>query len=74
MGSELDNQNKWKYTLVTTVIFLLIANPFTYKLVSKILRPFVKIADSNGCPTIAGLMVHALVFTLILRYIMDLKI
>lgn len=66
----LENQQKWKYTLITTVIFLIIANPFTYKLVHSLLKKFVKVANSEGCPTIAGLLIHAVVFTLILRGIM----
>ena len=49
------NLQKWKYTLITTVIFLLIANPYTYQLVQAVLGKFIKIANPAGCPTIAGL-------------------
>ncbi len=67
--------NKWKYTLITTVVFLIIANPFTYKWMDRLLQNIgVKVANSNGCPTLVGLLIHALVFTLILRYMMDLPI
>ena len=68
------NLQKWKYTLITTVIFLLIANPYTYQLVQAVLGKFIKIAKHAGCATIAGLLVHAVVFTLILRLIMDIKV
>jgi hypothetical protein len=69
-----DNSLKWKYTLITTVIFLLVANPYTYQLVQALLGKFVKIASPSGCPTIAGLFVHATVFTLLLRYVMDINL
>ena len=67
---SLTSADKWKYTLYTTIIFLLVANPYTYKLVQTLLGRFVKIADKNGCPSLIGFLVHALVFTLILRAIM----
>jgi|TARA_Y100000389_G_scaffold2940_1_gene2865 Ni,Fe-hydrogenase I small subunit len=73
-SSKLENAQKWKYTLLTTVIFILIANPYTYMLVDKLLGSFIKIANIKGCPTSAGFVVHTIVFTLILRYIMDLRI
>jgi len=73
-SSNLENAQKWKYTLITTVIFILIANPYTYMLVDKLLGSFIKIANIKGCPTTVGFVVHTIVFTLILRYIMELRI
>tara|TARA_Y100000816_G_C26107948_1_gene589587 strand:+ start:1543 stop:1806 length:264 start_codon:yes stop_codon:yes gene_type:complete len=71
---EKTSQEKWKYTLYTTVLFLVVVNPMTYKIVQALLGRFVKIAASDGCPTMAGILVHAVVFTLLLRYMMDLKV
>lgn len=68
------SNDKWRYTLYTTVIFLVVVNPMTYKLVDSLVGRFVKIASSTGCPTTAGMLIHALVFTLILRYMMDLDL
>jgi len=68
--SDYNAMAKWRYTLYTTVLFLLIANPYAYKLVQKVLGKFVRIINQNGCPTTKGLLIHALVFTLILRVIM----
>jgi hypothetical protein len=42
--------------------------------VNYLLGKLVKIASPTGCPTTAGLLIHAVVFTLILRYIMDLNL
>lgn len=69
---EPTNLEKWKYTLITTFIFLVISNPVTYVFVNatvgRLLRR--KISSSTGCPTIFGMIVHAVVFTIILRAIM----
>ena len=70
----LSLSDKWRYTLYTTFVFLIIANPYAYKMVQKLLGRVVKIASSDGCPTCAGLLVHAIIFTLILRWIMNLDI
>lgn len=75
VASNPTNVDKWRYTLYTTVLFLIIVNPYTYKLVNSLLQSVVgKIADSAGCPTTVGILVHAVVFTVILRYMMDLDL
>jgi hypothetical protein len=67
------NEDKWRYTLYTTVVFLLVVHPQTYRLVNYLLGKIVKISDKCGCPTMSGIIVHAIVFTLIVRYMMDIK-
>lgn len=61
------NADKWKYTLCTTFLFLLITNPATYNLTTKLTGLKLSV---NGCPTTVGLYTHALVFTLLLRAMM----
>lgn len=73
-GHDATNNDKWRWTLYTTVLFLILVNPMTYKLVHKLLGKIVKIADGNGCPTMSGMLIHAAVFTVLLRFLMDLKI
>lgn len=69
---EKSSADKWRYTLYTTILFLIIVNPMTYKLVNYILGSLVKICDKNGCATTAGYLIHAVVFTLLLRLMMDM--
>ena len=73
-----DGARKWKYTLITTAIFLLIANPYTYILVNKIIVGLFgtmgKVSSATGCPTLVGFILHAIVFTLILRVVMEMNI
>ena len=68
------NADKWRYTLYTTVLFIIISCPYTYKLVNSIIGKIIPICNRQGCPTVSGLLVHALVFTLILRVLMSMRI
>jgi hypothetical protein len=70
--SEAD---KWKYTLLTTVILLAVFNPQTYKLTDALLGGLVgSLAGKDGCPTWVGFGVHVVVFTLLLRGVMEVPI
>ena len=73
-GHEPTDADKWRWTIYTTILFLIIVNPMTYKLDQKLLGNVVKIADASGCPTMNGILVHAGVFTLLLKLMMDMKI
>jgi hypothetical protein len=73
--AEPNSSDKWRYTLYTTFVLLLLFNPWTYKAVNSLLGGLLgPIASNNGCPTILGFLLHALVFTLVVRYMMDMKI
>lgn len=74
-GNTKSSLDKWKYTLITTVLFLIVVHPETYKLVHSLIGKVVgKIASKDGAPTILGIMVHSVVFTLLLRGLMEIKI
>jgi hypothetical protein len=74
-NKSLKTYDKWKYTLLTTVIFIIVVSPKTYQLTNMLLSGIIgKTASKEGCPTVLGLFIHAIVFTIILRYIMDVKI
>ncbi len=68
------SSQKWSITMFSAIIFILVVNPYTYKLTnfifSNILGPIV----SNGCPTIVGLSLHTAVYILLVRYSMDLHL
>ena len=65
MPSNLD---KWRFSLIGTVIFLLVVSPMTYRLTQSIFGKILgKIADTNGNPTWRGILLHAVVFTLLVR-------
>jgi len=65
---------KWQITIFSAFIFVLVANPYTYKLTQKIFGAILgQIADSNGCPTTRGLALHTLVYVLLIRGSMELN-
>jgi len=69
------SMDKWRYSFYTLLIFIIVINPITYKLVNGLLMSvFGKIADGKGCPTMMGLVIHSIVFLLLVRFVMDLDI
>lgn len=66
---------KWKITFFSAFIFLIVVNPYTYQLTQRLLGTFVgRLADSNGCPTCLGLIIHTIVYILLVRGSMDLHL
>ncbi len=66
------NFMKWQISIFSAFIFVLVTNPYTYKLTQRMLGG--KIADASGCPTTCGLALHTLVYLLIVRGSMELNI
>jgi len=69
----LKSSDKWRFTLYTSIVVVLLFNPTTYKFVNSLLANLIgRIADQVGCPTQLGFLVHVIVFTLVIRYLMDI--
>uniref|UniRef100_A0A6C0B8D4 Uncharacterized protein n=1 Tax=viral metagenome TaxID=1070528 RepID=A0A6C0B8D4_9ZZZZ len=67
--------DKWRFTLYSTFVLVILFNPWTYSLVNSLLSRFIgQTATGNGCPTPLGFAIHVIIFTLIIRYMMDLGI
>jgi hypothetical protein len=60
-------QDKAKYSLYSAVIFLIIASPLMYRITSAVLGQWIAV---QGCPTVAGLVLHTIVFALVIFGIM----
>ena len=72
---ELPSYDKWRFTIYTTLVLIIVFNPWTFILMNKILSNLVgPICSKEGCPTLLGFFIHVIVFTLIIRYLMDLRI
>ena len=54
------------------LLFFIVANPETFKFVRNILGGWV--SSPTGCPTVQGLLVHAVVYFLLTWALMNLKI
>ncbi len=57
---------KAKYSFYSTLVFFLVANPETYKLMQRALGSLTTIASDSGCPTPVGFFLHTFFFFLIL--------
>ena len=66
--------DKWRFTFYTVIAFILVIAPFTYGITNALLGGFIGKLVSKGCPTMMGLAVHTVVFTLLVRYMMELDI
>jgi len=67
--------DKWRFTLYTTLVLVILFNTWTYKIVDSFLGNLVgSIASKDGCPTLLGFGIHVLLFTLVIRYIMDMDL
>jgi hypothetical protein len=74
-GHEPTTADKWRWSFYTAILFVILVQPYTFKLVQKLLGKFIRIADgTSGCPTMNGIFVHAAVFLVLVRYMMDLNI
>ena len=57
---------KAKYSFYATLVFFLIANPETYKVVQRALGGLLDIADAGGCPTATGFFLHTALFFVVM--------
>jgi hypothetical protein len=67
-SSSPSSNQKWSISIYSAFLFLLIVNPFTYKLTQSIFGGLLgKIADASGSPTMTGILLHTVVFLLVVR-------
>jgi hypothetical protein len=65
------SKDKWIVSLIAGLLFLLIASPFLFAAVNNMTSSFgLTLASSQGCPNLAGLLVHGIFFMLIVRLLM----
>lgn len=57
---------KAKYAAYSTLIFFLIANPETYRVLQTYLGGFITLASETGCPTPTGFFLQTGLFFLVL--------
>ena len=67
------NEQKWMISIISGIIFYIIALPQTYDCVtSPIFESLTGMSlIEKGRPTTFGVIVHAIVFLLIVRYMME---
>lgn len=68
------SEQKWNITFFSTFLFILVTNKQTYKLTNYLFKNIIGNTTINNCPTYIGYILHIIIFTLIVRYSMDLDI
>ena len=68
------SSEKWNITLFSALIFILVVNPYTYKLTQSLFGNILGSITINGCPTMIGLVLHTIVYILLVRYSMELHL
>lgn len=71
----VDNNKKWYISILSGILFYVIASPKIYKKTGKIFYELfdVKI-QHRGKPNNLGLLIHTIVFVLITRLLMEMDI
>ena len=66
---------KWQISVFSAFIFILVVHPYTYALTQSVFGGVLgEIANASGCPTMRGLLLHTIVYILLVRGSMDLKL
>lgn len=53
------------------VLFIIVSLPATYKLTDSLLKGVLGKLANGGCPTMTGIVVHGVVFSLLFRGLME---
>lgn len=65
------SQDKWIVSIISALIALLVFSPFLYTVMNGLTKMLgVTIASKTGCPNLAGLLLHSIIFMLIIRALM----
>ena len=68
------SSDKWTVSIVSGLMFMLASSPYTFSLTNGITSKLgLVIADANGCPNLAGVLLHGIAFVFIIRMLMDSK-
>ena len=67
------DREKWIISIISAILFYIIALPQTYECVTNpIFENTIGIKlEKKGKPTVIGVLIHAVVFLLIVRYMME---
>ncbi len=68
-----DSYDKWRWSVFIGLLFILVANPYSYRLTQNVLGSAVNIANFNA-PAPTGIIIHCIIFILLVRLLMNYKV
>lgn len=67
----VSNSDKWVIAIIIGIIFFILATSFLFRCSNYIFRGFgLPTCTPSGKPTIAGLIIHAIIFIVLVRILM----
>lgn len=73
-NNKKESDKKWKISAWSAFLFLVISAPFVYGVTNEVTSKVGLQTSVEGCPTNAGLVLHAVVFLLLARAMMEVKL
>lgn len=73
--SDITNEKKWMISLLSAIIFIIIASPTMFSFTNKVFKSFnIDILDEEENVTWTGLIIHGVVYMLISRLLMNYNV
>ena len=73
--AEVNNEQKWYISVLSGLLFLIINSPCLYNFTDDLFYTLFDLHTyKNGKPTRFGFLIHVIVFILVVRGMMELKI
>lgn len=70
--SDLDEREKWTVSILAGIIFFILCSPIAYQITNSFTRIFrLTIANEKGQPNMAGVVIHAFIFMIITKLLMN---
>ena len=66
-------ENRLYYTILSVIVYVIMTNPYTYKMMDKVMGGVVKMARYDGCPTMMGLMMSAMMYGVVIYMMMNME-
>jgi len=64
---------KLRASIISAILFAIVASPQLFAVMQSLLGGLFRVASPSGAPTLAGLILHAVVYGLLVYAIMQLK-
>jgi hypothetical protein len=64
---QISETKEWCISIFSGLIFLILNKKGTYQFTNRILSKFNIVTAIGGCPTMAGVLIHTLVFILLIK-------
>ena len=71
---DISEKDKWMISLWSALVFFVLASPLAFKLVNSLTSMIGITIEEDGCPNMYGLILHSLVFAVVVRIMMSVKL